>query len=333
MLIILSGLSGTGKSTIARELARQIGAVHLRIDSIEQTLLQSSAFTGPMDDSGYRVAQAVAEDNLRTGHRVIADCVNPWPLTRDAWVDVARRAGVAWLEIEVTCSNLTEHRRRVETRAPELPGLPLLAWEDVVSRDYRPWNRERLVIDTATHTVAQSIELLRDRILNRPLRAANLDDAERIGELHLACWRATYANELPPAFFERQDRAAWVLRWRDHLAAGAIVLLAEHGDTLLGFVAYGPARGPSPSISVEWEIYAIYVAPDKKREGIGTRLFDAALEVGRQHGGEQLVLWVLNTNQAARAFYEAKGMDVDGAERDELIEGETLHEVRYRRAL
>ena len=36
MLIVFGGLPGTGKTTVARELARQLGAVHLRIDSIEQ---------------------------------------------------------------------------------------------------------------------------------------------------------------------------------------------------------------------------------------------------------------------------------------------------------
>lgn len=39
MLIIFGGLPGTGKTTIARELARQTGAMHLRIDSIEQAIM------------------------------------------------------------------------------------------------------------------------------------------------------------------------------------------------------------------------------------------------------------------------------------------------------
>jgi predicted kinase len=38
MLIVLRGLPGVGKTAIARELARTLGAVHLRIDSIEQAL-------------------------------------------------------------------------------------------------------------------------------------------------------------------------------------------------------------------------------------------------------------------------------------------------------
>ena len=39
--ISFSGLPGVGKTTIARELARQIGAVHLSIDTIEQAIRSS----------------------------------------------------------------------------------------------------------------------------------------------------------------------------------------------------------------------------------------------------------------------------------------------------
>ncbi len=154
MLIVLSGLSGVGKTTIARELARATGAVHVRIDSIEQALRQAGL---KIECEGYSVGYAVAEDNLRLRRVVIADCVNPWPLTRDEWRATAERAGARALEVEIVCSDADEHRRRVESRAPDIMGHRLPAWQEVIDRDYCGWDRQRLVIDTARLSVEQSV--------------------------------------------------------------------------------------------------------------------------------------------------------------------------------
>lgn len=161
MLMILGGLPGAGKTTIARELARQIGAVHVRIDSIEQAIRDSGALSRPVNDAGYRVGYAVAEDNLRIGRTVIADSVNPLALTRDAWVAVANRAHASAIEIEVTCSDAKEHRQRVETRTTDTSGLRPPTWQEVVSRDCQFWNREHIVIGTAGRSVEQNVKMLR----------------------------------------------------------------------------------------------------------------------------------------------------------------------------
>jgi predicted kinase len=165
VLIVLSGLPGTGKTTIARELARLMDAVHLRIDSIEQALRDAGI---NVEGEGYAVAGAVAGDNLRVGRTVIADCVNPWRLTRDRWRDVARRAGVSVLEVEVVCSDPAEHRRRVETRAPDISGQRLPSWPEVLDRDYQPWDRDRLVIDTAHNSVEACAQAIMTRVVCLP---------------------------------------------------------------------------------------------------------------------------------------------------------------------
>ena len=161
MFIVLAGLPGTGKSTLARALAAELDAVWLRVDSIEQAIRASGAVNNDLKDIGYRAAYAVAEDNLRLGRTVIGDSVNPWMLTRNAWRDVGLRAGVRVVEIETICSDPNEHRGRIETRSNEVPGLALPSWQAMIDRDYHAWDRQHLTIDTAHRSVEACVELIR----------------------------------------------------------------------------------------------------------------------------------------------------------------------------
>ena len=165
MLIVMGGLPGTGKTSVSRELARHLRALHLRIDTIEFALASSESV--PVGVAGYVVAYAVAADALRQGLPVVADCVNPLAITRNAWRDVAKSAAAEIIEVEIVCSALIEHRRRVETRVSDIPGLGLPSWKDVLEREYEPWDRQPVVLDTAHLPADQCalrlIELLKKR--------------------------------------------------------------------------------------------------------------------------------------------------------------------------
>ena len=154
MLYIFGGLPGTGKTELSKFLAEELRAVYLRIDTIEQAMRDCDIMQ--IDGKGYHVAQKVAEDNLRAELSVIADSVNPVDFTREAWRHVALKVGKPFCEIEVRCSCEKEHKKRIESRRSDVPGLRLPSWADVLARTYHPWTSNPLLIDTAGKTCDQS---------------------------------------------------------------------------------------------------------------------------------------------------------------------------------
>lgn len=103
VLFILSGLPGTGKATLARQIATAFSAAYIRIDTLEQALVDSGLVKSQWDlgASGYMAAYALALDNLQISLSVVADSVNPLQITRDAWRNVAIAQGAEYFEIEV----------------------------------------------------------------------------------------------------------------------------------------------------------------------------------------------------------------------------------------
>lgn len=161
-LLILAGLPGAGKSTLGQGLARALPATYLRIDTLEQGLRDLCAVQ--VEAEGYRLAYRIAADNLRLGLSVVADSCNPVALSRQEWQQVAQDAGAEFVNIEVICSDQDEHRARVETRSAQVPGLKLPTWEDVQNRDYEPWDRARLVVDSAARPPAAVLEEVLQRL-------------------------------------------------------------------------------------------------------------------------------------------------------------------------
>jgi predicted kinase len=160
VLVVVGGLPATGKSTIAEHLARLVRAPYLRVDRIEQAIVVYSSLEHPIGAAGYAVAYALAREQLTLGLDVIVECVNPMALTRDSWAATAADGGAGIVEVEVICSDLAEHRRRVLTRATDVDGLVKPTWEDVVGREYEPWSRPHLIVDSADTPAEQAAQTI-----------------------------------------------------------------------------------------------------------------------------------------------------------------------------
>jgi len=164
MLVVFSGLPGTGKTTIARQIAVRRSATYLRIDDVEQAIRTAGVLTGDIGPVGYFVANALAASNLANGVTVVADCVNPVEESRQGWRETAARTQTRIIEIEVVCSDPVEHRRRVESRHPDIDGLILPSWQAVLERHYSPWEEPHLIIDTANLTPNEAIALVEQQM-------------------------------------------------------------------------------------------------------------------------------------------------------------------------
>jgi hypothetical protein len=126
-LVAVGGLSGSGKSRLARLLAPVIGAAPgalvLRTDVLRKRLagvapevrLPPDAYGKAMTERTYRALCRGAERALAAGHAVIADAVFARPEQRAAIEGVAVRLGVAfdglWLEADAAVM-----RERIEGR-------------------------------------------------------------------------------------------------------------------------------------------------------------------------------------------------------------------------
>jgi predicted kinase len=179
MLIVLGGLPGVGKTTLAKAVARELEAVYLRVDTIEQAL-RFSEMKGEVGSAGYLVAYRLAEENLRIGRTVVADSVNPLNVTRDAWRSVAADASKNAVEIEVICSDPSEHRRRVETRNADVEGLSWATWQTVLERTYEDWTRPHLVLDTAKKSIEEVTEEFFNH-LSKDCTFKGIDFLQRVG--------------------------------------------------------------------------------------------------------------------------------------------------------
>ena len=143
MLIVMAGLPGAGKSTIAEILGGRLSASVVSVDPIESAILKAGIDGDqPTGLAAYLVAETIAGLVLESGHNVIVDAVNGVDPAREQWVGLAKSTGETLRFIEVVCSDSELHRVRLEARVNRLPQLNEGSWHAVEQSldEYSPWS-------------------------------------------------------------------------------------------------------------------------------------------------------------------------------------------------
>jgi predicted kinase len=166
--ISVSGVQGTGKTTLARALGRALEAVVLSRGPLMDVLMAAGV---PMDpsgdmgikgvgDLGYDLQTALLREQLAMGHSVVIDCGADWHV-RERWNDVADEAGAAFWLVDTICSDVGLHQRRFEARGPTWRCDLGQTWElvELKRSSFVPHPQAAFVAD-ATRSVEENVQAI-----------------------------------------------------------------------------------------------------------------------------------------------------------------------------
>ncbi|HYD35150.1 MAG TPA: GNAT family N-acetyltransferase [Vitreimonas sp.] len=163
------------------------------------------------------------------------------------------------------------------------------------------------------------------------VRNATSADALAIAQIHVKTWQCTYRGQVPDSFLDSMSVQQRKEDWQkalDNPAKDIYALVAEVDSKIVGWCTGGVNRDEDVDKDTG-ELHGIYIDPEYIAKGVGTALMEYLLQLLRKDGYKKATLWVLDTNQQTREFYEKKGWRVEGRTKVEPRDGFSLNEVRY----
>jgi len=162
VLIVLSGLPGTGKSEIADGIARARKSPVLSVDPIESAIVRAGIpRTFETGLAAYLIALTLADKNLAAGLESVIDAVNSVEQAKDSWRELATKHAVELRIIECVVSNEEVHRTRLTSRERGLAFVEP-TWDDVERRraEWTKWPEPHLTLDALDPTDANLAKAL-----------------------------------------------------------------------------------------------------------------------------------------------------------------------------
>jgi L-amino acid N-acyltransferase YncA len=147
-------------------------------------------------------------------------------------------------------------------------------------------------------------------------------------------WQECYVGQLPSDFLAGLQQSEWTAQWQRRAAQIEewpwldLLVLEDENQVVVGFAAVGSSRDDG-AISTTGELQGIYLRASHWGQGQGRQLLNRGLARLRQLGHRDATLWVLDSNEGARGFYEASGWTTDGVVRQETVGDQPVTEVRY----
>ncbi len=169
VLVMLCGLPGTGKTSLARRLAMRWPAVVIESDRIRQTLFTPPAYTAEESQRVHRICHILVGWYLRHTdregrlyrHHVIYDATNLYEYHRQLVYSLAERNEARLVVVEVTAGDETVRERLAPRGRQDMAELYSEAdWEVYQRMRQRaePIRREHITVDTGQEGIEPTVE-------------------------------------------------------------------------------------------------------------------------------------------------------------------------------
>ena len=142
------------------------------------------------------------------------------------------------------------------------------------------------------------------------IRNMEKEDIPKVVDIQISGWQTAYKGIVDDEYLNSLNKDARIKKIeKSYLKYGFIV--AEYQGEIVGFANYIDNNDFTAEIQIaDCELSAIYVEPDLKNNGIGTKLFEYVKKDLKNK--RKMVLWCLKDNIPSKAFYEKMGGDIIG---------------------
>ncbi len=162
MLVLIAGLPGTGKTTVARAFAESSGATHLNSDALRRQLGLMGHYTPEDKQKVYKALLENARDALLKGQTVVVDSTFYNETVRSAFRHLAQDCQVPLHWVEVRADEAVLLQRLQQTRPDSEADYKVYL---DIRRQFEPLPDERLVIDTGQETPRSAAQKISQYLL------------------------------------------------------------------------------------------------------------------------------------------------------------------------
>ncbi len=139
------------------------------------------------------------------------------------------------------------------------------------------------------------------------IRNVNEKDISSVADIQVNGWKTAYKGIIDDVILNSMNKDEKIKRFEGNYKKNGFVV-AELENEVVGFCRYADSNEFTPNMQdIDCEITALYVKPDLKYNGIGTKLFQFVVNEFKNQSKSKMILWCLKDNEPSKKFYTKMG--------------------------